>query len=197
MANTKAFEEFESTPNGSLLTITEFERPPYIKGMVAMPDSVHKMVSSPSTGSYIRGLTKTFNLPPTAASQIALQVLAVAAGLKRLADLAGLLSSVLKIANDKAQAIAGDIEKELFGPVMLDFNKYLQAKKTAPEKPTGGAMNVLNLKKPLAPPLQAPKPSPPKPLLRPSSGPTLGNLGTSTRSTTPKYPQPPRPNVLK
>lgn len=196
MADLKVFAEFESQPNGSLLTINELERPPYIKGLVAMPVSVHKMVSSPATGSYIRGLTKTFNLPPMAGPQIALQVLAVATGLKRLADLAGLLSSVLKIANDKAQAIASDIEKELFAPVMLDYNKYLHSRKTSAPQQTGGASNVLNLKKPLAPPLQTNRPFKQTPPAAPKSGPALGSLGTSSRPTLPKPPQPPKPNVL-
>ncbi|MBI3255999.1 MAG: hypothetical protein HYZ63_03440 [Candidatus Andersenbacteria bacterium] len=193
MADLKVFAEFESQPNGSLLTISELDRLPYIEGIVAMPASVHKIISSSATGSYIRGLAKTFNLPPTAASQIALQVLAVATGLKRLADLAGLLSSVLKIANDKAQAIATDIEKELFAPVMLDFNKYLQTRKTAAPQPTGGAMNVLNLKKPPSLPTQPSKPFRPTFSPAPKSGPVLGSLGTSSRPTLPK---PPTSNVL-
>jgi len=121
------------------------------------PKSVRDMIGSPHTAAFLRGLVKVYNLTTTQALPIAYAVLRVAIGEKTLAQLASMLSTDLKIANDKAQQMAQEIERELFVPIMLDYNKFIQSNKLQPARPLGGAQNVINLKQFPKPPF-APKP---------------------------------------
>lgn len=164
------FFDFETTPLGSLLAVPAAERFPHIKNIVAVPDSIHNMLASTTTGAYVRGLTKTYNLPLAYAPQVALQILMVATGNKKLSDLGSLLSSELKMANDKAYAIAREIETELFTPVMLDLNTFLATQKQPMKQPPLGTQNIINLKNQPT----IPRPVPPKPLNPPSLPPKLG-----------------------
>lgn len=158
------FFEFKTMPTGSILILKEFERLPYIAGIVAIPNGLYETLSSRATGSYIRGLTRTFNLPLDQAPVIALQILTIGTGQKPMAQLAGLLSSSLKLANDKAQEMARDIEKEIFGPVMLDLNAFISKQKQRSSMEPGGAQNVINLKTtlPPKPPIFPAIPTPPR-----------------------------------
>ncbi len=165
-----------------------------------LPRGIRDVASSPRTAAFIRGLTKIYNLPLEQGPTIAYIVLQIMLGEKTLAQLPTLLSSDLKIANDKAQAIASEIEKELFGPIMLTYNQFMQTRKNQPKQSMGGATNVLNLKtssRPVTPPLGT---RPQNSGLTSKSGPTLGRLGTSTRSSLPtqppQLPRPPQPRNM-
>lgn len=161
-----------------------------------IPRSARNMISSPRTAAFIRGIAKTHNLQTEQGPSIAYAVLQVVLGEKTLAQLSSLLSSDLKIANDKAQAIASEIEKELFAPIMLEYNKFMQSRKAQPKQSLGGAMNVLNLKT-TSKPSTSPGITRQNTLPTPKIGPVPGRLGTSTRpSSPPQLPRPPQPRKL-
>lgn len=128
------------------------------------PKTIRTMLGSPHTAAFIRGLVKIHNLPLSQGLPIAYAVLQVALGEKTLAQLAGMLSSDLQIANDKAQTMAQDIERELFVPMMLEYNQFIQTKKMRLTRSTGGARNILDLKSQSLPRPTPPRPIPSKPL---------------------------------
>lgn len=133
------------------------------------PAAVKQMLFAAQTGSFIQGLAKIHGLPSSSVMPIALLILKVAIGEIELAKLGAVLSSELGLANDKSQAIATEIERDLFAPVMLDLNQYLEKRKAAnqgglpPEALLkGGARNVLDLK-------NRPKPPVPPPIIPPQN----------------------------
>ncbi len=161
--------EFKSTPLGSLLLIPDEERQNLLQSFFKVPPSLKRLASSPKTGAYLRGLAKAHNVPEGTSSIIAFAVLEVALGKLSLAQLAATLSSRIRIANDKAQKIAKEIEHDLIGPVAADLNKYIAAQKnnsattaTATAR-QAGATNVLNLKQEPKRPTPPPIPRLPKP----------------------------------
>lgn len=144
--------------------------------METMPRSIRDMLISPQTASFIRGMIKTHNLPHEAGYHLAYLVSRVAVGEVSLAQLQSVMATELKLPLEQAAPIAREIEKELFVPIMLEFNQYLAARKsgapprtssavtpapplrpaapTAPPPTTGsGARNVLDLKSQPRPPV--------------------------------------------
>lgn len=158
----RKFFEFETIPIGSILSVPASERLPYISKIVALPDSIYQMIASPKTGAVIRGMTRLNQLQLDQSPLISFAVLQVALGEYEISQLPSVLSTKLRIPNDKAQAIAREIEKELLAPIALELNQYLaQKKRTAQSimnKGPGniGAQNVLNLKE------QRQQPKPPE-----------------------------------
>lgn len=113
---------------------------------------VRQLLLSQESISFLRGLTRTHNLPEERVPKLALGVLYVALGEWPLSNLAAGLSSTMGLPNDVAQKAAAEIEKELFAPVMLELNEFLakqrqdgpaSAEATARQ---AGATNVINLK---------------------------------------------------
>ena len=166
------FQNYKTVPIGSLVTVDDAVADSYYKRLPNLPASVTDIVLSWKTGAFIRGLTRTYDLPMTTAPAIALTVLRIAFGERKLAELPVLLSSATGIAQDKAGLLAKEIEKELFAPVMLDLNAFLSSLKQRPAQSTGGATNVLNLK-------TAPKP-------------ISGMNRTAALPVPPTLPRPPR-----
>lgn len=159
--------DYKTVPFGVISTLEPRQQQDvYLEKFFRVPKNTKKIITSTNTGSYIRGLVKTHKLQPEQAPQIAFAVLRVAVGEIALPKLATVLSSELKLANDKAQKIATEIEKDLFAPVALELNEYLAKQKQSQgagqtkRAQDAGASNVLNLKntpKPPRPP-QIPKP---------------------------------------
>lgn len=150
------FDLFESTPTGSLGTIPERDRGRFIDKLMDLPPKVFEVLNLPRTGSYLRGLVKNYRLSEEKSAVVAFAVLRVAIGEKTLAQLASLLSTELKLPNDKAQKMAKEIEKDLFGPVMKELEEYWQKKGDKPEDK--GARNILDLKQEKKPPAPPPMP---------------------------------------
>lgn len=153
-------------PVGSIATLSTEQSLTYAKQLSAINSrSVRDMITSSKSGAFIRGLTKTYNVPLEQAPRIALMILQIALGEKSLPQLTNLLSVELQIPNTMAQKMAGEIEQELFAPIMLELNQYLtqqQKPATAPQQPSnlsaGGARNVLDLKNKPQPPTPPPIP---------------------------------------
>lgn len=111
---------------------------------------MQNMLFLPRTAAYIRGLARSNNIPLEQAPRIAFAVMRAAVGDFELAKLAGVLSGELKLANDVAQRLAQDIEKELFIPIMRDFNEWITSQKQSlspgAAAQDAGAQNVVDLK---------------------------------------------------
>lgn len=113
---------------------------------------VRELLVSERTVSYLRGAARTHNIPDEQVPKLALGVLYVALGEWPLSNLAAGLSSTMGIPNDVAQKAAAEIEKELFGPVMLELNEFLaKQRQSGPASAEAtarqaGATNVINLK---------------------------------------------------
>lgn len=167
-------------PLSVLVARSKEEEEHYLQRFDALPPGIKSLITSPRAGFYLSGLLKVYTVTPEHLPAVLLMVLQVAFGERTFAQFPVLLSTELKIPNDKAQAMASEIEKELFSPVLLELNQYLVQKKqagkspfrtehsplsgpstslpTAPLSPSvpGGTMrNVLDLKNK---PLQQPKP---------------------------------------
>lgn len=164
---------YKSKPLGSVLTRPLIEQDRLVERSFTLPRSVKNLFVSERTGAYIIGLAKAYELSTDHAPVIAFIVLRVGFGDKTLAHLPSLLSTELKLPNDKAQAMAREIEEDLFGPVRKELEEYWRKSKvgTPPfAKATGGesarqgqagdagARNVLNLKEQKQPPMPPPMP---------------------------------------
>lgn len=156
---------YKSKPLGSVLTRPPVEQDRLIERSFTLPRSVKNLFVSEKTGAYIIGLAKAYKLSTGYAPVIAFIVLRVGFGDKTLAQLPSLLSTELKLPNDKAQAMAREIEQDLFGPVRKELEEYWRkgAGKMSPLVPEAmvgkaGARNVLNLKEQKRPPVPPPMP---------------------------------------
>jgi len=127
------------------------------------PRSILDMLAAPRTASFIRGLVKTYKLPPEKGQFIAYSVLQVALGEKVLTQLSSVLAAEAQLGQDVAKRMADEIEKDLFEPIGEVLTNYLADRlKSAPVRRREGSAetsvdtnNVLDLtqgKKPPAPP---------------------------------------------
>lgn len=170
--------EYQSVPIGSITDRPRGQRLWYWEQIVQMPRSVSSMLMAKQTGAFIRGLARQYKLPVERSTQIALAILRVATGSLPLAKLGTTLSSEMVLSDDIAKQMTTDIERDLFGPVRGEWERYLQARSartteklpSLPIEPPSaagahpvspglrGASNVLNLKEAPRPPLPPPMP---------------------------------------
>lgn len=160
-----SLDTLKTFPIGSILTRPEEEDVHYLQKIRQLPQNLRKLISSPTTSAFIRGLTKTYDVPPDKNPLVAFVVLQIVCGERTLSQLANTLATELRLAHGQSQKMAIEIEKELFAPVMLELNKHLTQQKkqsTVAENPlpsqAGGARNVLDLKSQPRPPLPPPIP---------------------------------------
>jgi len=157
---------YKSKPLGAVLTRPSTEQDRLIERSFTLPRSVKNLFISERTGAYIIGLAKAYELSTDHAPVIAFIVLRVGFGDNILAQLPSLLSTELKLPNDKAQKMAREIEEDLFGPVRKELEEYWrknppssrQSGTLARQGSEGGVRNVLNLKEQKQPPMPPPMP---------------------------------------
>lgn len=155
---------YQSVPINSVSLLPVERRSAYFERLSLLPPSIRKLLFNPQTGAYIRGLGKVYNFPVDQAPLVSLSVLETFLGFKELAQLGAHFSSKLQMPNDRSQQLARDVEKELFSPVMLDFNAFLATQKQPMKQPPVGTQNVINLKnQPMIPRSVPPKPMNPTP----------------------------------
>lgn len=170
-------DQYKRTPFGSNLLLPPEQREELLEAFFILPPAVKQMVISFKTAAYLQGAMRSYDLPDDQTPKLSLIVFRVALGLKPLGQLPVLISSELGVPNDRAQALATEIERDLFAPIMMEYNNYVTARKAAPTKSAAasGAPNVLNLKNKLTalPPnvprpltVTTPPPPPPLPPLR-------------------------------
>jgi len=152
-------DHYISIPLGSLVRHPE-EEDYYLNLFKKMPAAARRIVTSSTTGAFIRGLLISYKLPAEGVSFISFLILQVVAGEIKSGQVAGQISSKLSLANDKAEAIANEIERDLVGPIKTELEEFWAKRKN--EEPArqaqtrateGGARNVLNLKKENQPPV--------------------------------------------
>jgi len=141
-------DNLKTIPVGSLLTLPQQESDPYFNEIAAMPVKLKTLMTSVNTGAFTRGLAKSYGLPEDKSSIIALGVLRVAVGEKKLEDLSSLLAAEVPLPLNTARKMAAEIEKDLFEPVGDELEQYWQEKKeTRVPLKTDNVSNVLDLKK--------------------------------------------------
>lgn len=179
-------------PIGSLVGRAQQEREQYVAAAYAAPKAVQPILFRPRTSAFVTGLVRTHNLKEAQGDSVAFLILRVGVGELALSQLGAALSSEAQLANDEAQKIATEIERDLFAPVAIELNRYHTEKQQGAQKPkatanpaAAGADNVLNLKRK---PSQPAAPRPPK---KPTTPPT-----PPSSPTTPKKPSPPAPPTL-
>lgn len=142
---------YKTIPIGSLLLLPEEEAQEVLGLVRSLPSNLKSLVISEKSGAYSRGLVRTGGLPPQAAPRLALMILRVVIGELSLPQLSSLIASDFRVGQDVAQAMASDIEKELFGPIMIELNQYLESKQGGGQQPPPGpplaAPNLLDLRK--------------------------------------------------
>ncbi len=129
---------YKSTPIGSLIIKSSEEAEGYTHRMEGMPPVLTKIIFSPNTGAYVRGLSRTYNISEEFQPYIAFAILEITVGEKTFAQLATILSSVLQLPSDEAQKMAIEIEHDIFGPVKNELQNFLNSKKisSTPTAPT-------------------------------------------------------------
>lgn len=143
---------YKTIPIGSLLILSEEEAQSALEAARSLPPNLKALIISEKSGAYIRGLVRAGGLPPQAAQRLALIILRIVIGELSLPQLSSLIASDFRVGQDVAQAMAKDIEKELFGPVMMELNQYLEAKQSgqqqaSPSQPsTPDSPNLLDLR---------------------------------------------------
>lgn len=163
----ESFDLYKSIPLGSLVVFPENESK-YLDRLVEMPPGLADLLMAPKTGAFLRGIVRNAIIDLAKAPDLAYIVLKVGMGEVLMAKLAATISGLLQLPNDKAQKMAAELEHDLFAPVAVELNQYLETKKQQDKaianKATGnpraaGATNVLDLKdsgaqrRPVPPPL--------------------------------------------
>lgn len=158
------------TPIGSLITRSVDEEAVYLDNLEAIPKPLRNFISSLQVASFLRGVLHVQDLPDTLGPDIAFMILQIVYGKLALNQLANNLVFDYQLPKGKAQIVAKEIEKELFAPISLELNSYLnQSKKFGQAKPATppinkpamaaqGVRNVVDLKQqatrpPVAPPI--------------------------------------------
>lgn len=159
------FDTYKSTPVGSLIIKSETEGESYLQMLSGMPVGLRTMLMSNKTGAFIRGLVKSYDIAPEKTPELAFTVLRIGVGEHPLNQLSSLLIQKLGLSSTQAESSARDIEKDLFTPIMLEYNTYIAKQKSgAKTAPTTahatGARNVLDLK--TQRPVPPPPPIPPR-----------------------------------
>ena len=119
---------FESVPAGSLIVLPEDKIGPYVDRLMVIPKSVRAVAFSLKTGAYLGGLSKTYGIPENNVPLLSFLVLQILIGEKTFPQLSAMLSTDLKLPNDKAQKMAQEIERDLIVPIAGDLNRYLAEK---------------------------------------------------------------------
>lgn len=170
---------FQSTPLGSLQELPSEQRLPYLTLMENLPSHLKEIVSSGKTGAYLRGLAKSHQIQEQQIPILARIIFRTVVGDKTLAQLPALLSTELKIANDKAQKIAQEIERDLLAPVALELNQYL-----AQQKKKRGSMADKLAEQP-KPAMRGPHTAPSRFPRKPAAPPNILNLKDNKKPPAP------------
>ncbi|MBI1834158.1 MAG: hypothetical protein HYR90_05035 [Candidatus Andersenbacteria bacterium] len=120
---------FSGIPAASLVMIPEDRRAEYIRALRALPVTLLKATTSAKTGAYILGLAKTHDIPLAQVENISFAIFEILIGKKILVQLPSIFSTELQVANDKAQTMAREVERDLIAPISSELNRYLADQK--------------------------------------------------------------------
>lgn len=198
--------KFSNVLMESLLGCSDAERLRYLQSIFGAPTKIKSIFFAPETTSYVVGFLKSHDISLDYINILSLSIVRILAGDKSFVQLPGMLATELKLPNDKAQKMAAEIEKDLFGPVRQELDEFIRKQKvkggsmvnkssgaspiskphpTSPfDRSSGlrGARNLLNLKELNAP--KRPGQLPPKPA-------SSVFLADKPQPTPPKFPLPP------
>ncbi|MEK7500042.1 MAG: hypothetical protein AAB649_05555 [Patescibacteria group bacterium] len=110
-----------SIPINSLVIIPDNDRLQYINTVFTLPKKIQDILFSLDTGSAVRGIARSYDIPDELQPSIAFAILEIATGKKTFAQLPSIFSAELGLAPVQAQKMASEIEKDIFGPVKGEF----------------------------------------------------------------------------
>src|SRR3989344_6061400 len=154
-------DSFHILPIGSIYSREEKASIGYLDIVQNLPLSLRGMTASTETASYIKGLSRTYDIPEEKQPSIAFAILELSIGKKTFDQIPAVFSTELGLSPDKAQKMASEIEKDIFGPVKRELDEFLQGQKgtrtTVPAptlrlaplaqgKPPTSPQNLLDLK---------------------------------------------------
>ncbi len=117
--------QYQSTPIGSISLIPGQERLAYIDLFHKTPPGIHSMLSSPDTGSYIRGLCKTYNIPEDSLPKVAQAIFFIAIGKYTATETPTILSKELGLPNESVVKMFSEIEHDILDPVKMELDNFL------------------------------------------------------------------------
>lgn len=121
--------KFSNTFIESLTSCAEEERLRYLQLLFQVPEKVRTLIFARETPSFIKGLLRSYDVPGSNIDAVSLSIIRVFVGEKSLAQLPAILSTELKLPNDKAQKMAAEIEKDVFWPVKVELDEFLRQQK--------------------------------------------------------------------
>lgn len=176
-------DSFHTLPIGSIYAREEAASIGYLDIVQDLSPKIKEMISSEKTGSYIKGIARSYDVSEDNQPDIAFAILEIAIGKKTIVQLPSILSTELQLPIDTAQKMASEIEHDVFGPIKADLSGLPSQQKgssvpsrTTAQAASSGMKNVLNLKEIAAKPAQGqlpPKPAQPSLPPRPSMPPKM------------------------
>src|SRR3989338_8019270 len=121
--------KFSNTFIESLVNLQESDRLRYLALIFTMPEKIRSILFTAETASYIRGFLKAHDIPLNYTETLSISIICILTGEKTMAQLPAILSTELKLQNDKAQKMAAEIEKDVFGPVKAELDEFLRKQK--------------------------------------------------------------------
>lgn len=146
-------QRYIARPFGSLILQPEETHDETINNWAKLPEKMRSVTSSARTAAFLIGLSKNYGIETNKLGIVSWAVFLVSLGDLKLSQLAATLSSEVPMPNDKAQAMAVEIERELFAPLALELaevrknRSVADAEGRAGQAQAAGAQNVVNLRK--------------------------------------------------
>jgi hypothetical protein len=164
---------FKSIPINSYPNNDSDKKLEIIQKTLELPQTTQDLMFSPATGSYIRGVAKNNLANLKLAPKLAWLILRITLGKVVFPELPSTLKQEFNLEGQKAEELAKNIEKDLFAPVALEWNEWLQKQASVKQQPkkaettenknkNQGVQNVVNLKDDKSSVIPKP-PRPPKP----------------------------------
>lgn len=122
-------DSFYVMPVGSIYSRPEQASVGYLDIIEELPIAIKGMISSVETVSYIKGLSRAYDTSEEGQAAIAFAILEITIGKKTTTQLSAILSTELKLPNNKAQKMALEIEHDIFGPIKRELDMFLQQQK--------------------------------------------------------------------
>ncbi len=154
-------DSFHILPVGSIYAREESASLGYLDIIQNLSPEIKNMISSEETGSYIKGIARSYDVSEENQPNIAFAILEIAIGKKTIAQLPSILSTELQLPIDTAQKMATEIEHDVLAPIKTELSDQSSQQKgssvpsrTTAQAASSGMKNVLNLKEIAAKPPQ-------------------------------------------
>ncbi len=140
-----------------LLKYPEVTEKQYLSRFSQAPENIKRLLSSGKIGSFILGILRENHIPDSKYEKVIFLYLSVFLGIKEWKNFESSLVSEVGVPTNAAANVSRQIEQELFAPVAMEYNQYLEKLKSenttaqstdqsTTSGPAAGVRNVLDLK---------------------------------------------------